>query len=177
MNHHCKPGLASFFFLGLTLSMFDAAICRADETATEAMLRTESLGELRLGLPEKDVLKLLGPPIKRSALVYQEADGNYVQDWHYPQKGIDLQMSAGGKKSGAKTIAMITASAPCNFATKKGIKIGSVESAVRKVYAEHADRESGNEPGIFVVGSIYGGIIFNFTEGKVSKIFFGAAAE
>jgi hypothetical protein len=27
------------------------------------------------------------------------------------------------------------------------------------------------------VGSIYGGIIFNFTEGKVSSIFFGAAAE
>jgi hypothetical protein len=27
------------------------------------------------------------------------------------------------------------------------------------------------------VVSVYGGIIFNFTGGKVSKIFFGAAAE
>ena len=27
------------------------------------------------------------------------------------------------------------------------------------------------------VGSIYGGIIFDFTEGKVSRMFFGAAAE
>jgi hypothetical protein len=161
----------------LVLNMFEAANCRADETATEAMLRAESLGGLRLGLPEKDVINLLGPPTKRSALVLQEADGNYVQDWDYPQKGIDLQMSAGGKKSGAKTVAMITASAPCTFATKKGIKIGSAESAVRKAYAEYADPESGNEPGIFVVGSVYGGIIFNFTEGKVSKIFFGAAAE
>jgi hypothetical protein len=26
------------------------------------------------------------------------------------------------------------------------------------------------------VGSVYGGIIFNFTKGKVSRIFFGAAA-
>jgi len=159
------------------LNMFDASTCRADEKATETMLRTESLGGLRLELPEKDVLKLLGPPAKRSALVLQEADGNYVQDWHYPQKGIDLQMSAGGKKSGAKTVASITASAPCPFATKKGIKIGDTESAARKAYAEYADRESGNEPGSFVVGSIYGGIIFNFTSGKVSKIFFGAAAE
>ena len=161
----------------LVLNLFDASNCRADEKATEAMLRAESLGGLRLGLPEKDVLKLLGPPTKSSALVYQAADGNYVQDWHYPQKGIDLQMSAGEKKSGAKTVASITASAPCTFATKKGIKIGDAESAARKVYAEYADRESGNEPGIFVVGSIYGGIIFNFTAGKVSKIFFGAAAE
>jgi hypothetical protein len=160
----------------LVLNIFDASNCRADEKATETMLRAESLGGLRLGLPEKDVLKLLGPPTKRSALVVQETDGNYVQDWYYPRKGIDLQMSA-GKKSGAKTVANIRASAPCTFATKKGIKIGDTESAARKAYAEYADRESGNEPGVLVVGSVYGGIIFNFTAGKVSSIFFGASAE
>jgi len=160
----------------LVLNMFDASNCRADETATEAMLRAESLGRLRLGLPEKDVLKLLGSPATRGELVFQEADGNYVQDWHYPDKGIDLWMSAGEKKSGAKTIASITASAPCTFATRKGIKIGDAESAARKAYTEHVDRES-SDPGTLVVGSIYGGIIFNFTEGKVSRIFFGAAAE
>ena len=161
----------------LVLNMFDASNCRAEETATEAMLRAESLGGLRLGLPEKDVLKLLGPPAKRGELVLQEADGNYVQDWHYPEKGIELLMSAGEKKSGVKTIANITASAPCTFATRKGIKIGDTESAARKAYAEHVDRETKAEPGILVVGSVYGGIIFNFTKGKVSRIFFGAAAE
>lgn len=161
----------------LVLGMFDASNCRADETATEAMLRAESLGGLRLGLPEKKVLQLLGSPATRGKLVLQEADGNYVQDWHYPGKGIELSMSAGEKKSGAKTIAGITASAPCTFATKKGIKIGDSESAARKAYAEHVDRETTAEPGVLVVGSIYGGIIFNFTGGKVTRIFFGAAAE
>jgi len=161
----------------LVLNMFDASNCRADETATEAMLRTERLGGLRLGLPEKDVLKLLGPPAKRGEWVFQEADGNYVQDWHYPNKGIELLMSGGEKKSGVKTIANITASAPCTFATRKGIKIGDAESAARKAYAEHVDRETKAELGILVVGSVYGGIIFNFTNGKVSRIFFGAAAE
>ena len=151
----------------LVLNMFDASNCRADETATEAMLRAESLGGLRLGLPEKDVLKLLGSPATRGKLVFQEADGNYVQDWHYPDKGIELLMSAGEKKSGVKTIANITASAPCTFATRKGIKIGDAESAARKAYAEHVDRET-SDPGTLVVGSIYGGIIFNFTEGKVA---------
>jgi len=99
----------------LVLNMFDASNCRADETVTEAMLRAESLGRLRLGLPEMDVLKLLGSPATRGELVFQEADGNYVQDWHYPDKGIELLMSAGEKKSGVKTIANITASAPCTF--------------------------------------------------------------
>ncbi len=43
----------------LALSMFGVSNSRAGETATDAMLRTESLGGLRLGLPEKDVVKLL----------------------------------------------------------------------------------------------------------------------
>src|SRR5207244_12243388 len=160
----------------LVLNMFDASNCCADETVTEAMLRAESLGRLRLGLPEMDVLKLLGSPATRGKLVFQEADGNYVRDWHYPDKGIELLMSAGEKKSGVKTIANMTASAPCTFATKKGIKIGDAESAARKGYTEHVDREAA-APGTIVVGSLYGGIIFNFNEGKVSRIFFGAAAE
>ena len=164
-------------FIGtLVLNMFGASNCRADEAAAEAMLRAERLGELRLGLPEKDVLKLLGSPATRGKLVFQEADGNYVQDWHYPDKGIELLMSAGEKKSGVKTIANMTVSAPCTYSTKKGIKIGDAESAARKAYTEHVDRET-SDPGTLVVGSIYGGIIFNFTDSKVSRIFFGAAAE
>jgi hypothetical protein len=161
----------------LALSLFAALDCRASETATAAMLRAESLGGLRLELPEKDVLKLLGPPAKRGAWVLQEIDSNYVQDWDYPSKGIELLMSAGVKKSGAKTVFHIMASAPCTLATRKGIKIGTAESVVRKAYAAHVDRETTDEPGTLVVGSIYGGIIFNFTGGKVSRIFFGAAAE
>jgi len=160
----------------LVFNVFDESICRADESAAEAMLSAERLGGLRLGLPEKDALKLLGSPATRGKLVFQEADGNYVENWHYPDKGIELLMSAGEKKSGRKTIANITASAPCTFATRKGIKIGDAESAARKAYTEHVDQET-SDPGTLVVGSVYSGIIFNFTAGKVSRIFFGAAAE
>jgi hypothetical protein len=151
------------------------ATCPAEDAAW-AMLKAERLGELRLELPEKDVIKLLGKPEKQGKVVRQEADGMHVQKWEYPTKGIELTMSA-EKKNGPKSIAIMIASAPCALATKKGIKIGSPESAARKAYAAHADRESPAEPGVFVAGSVYGGIIFNFTKGKVSRIFFGAAAE
>jgi len=160
----------------LVFNVFNESNFRADETVAEAMLSAERLGGLRLGLPEKDLLKLLGSPATRGKLVFQEADGNYVENWHYPDKGIELLMSAGEKKSGRKTIANITASAPCTFATRKGIKIGDAESAARTAYTEHVDRET-SDPGNLVVGSVYGGIIFSFTAGKVSRIFFGAAAE
>jgi hypothetical protein len=149
----------------------------ADEAATRAFLRKEGLGGLHLDQPAKDVIKLLGKPEKEGKLELQEADGNYVQTWSYASKGIDLVMSAGGRKSGAKTVASITARSPCDLATHCGIKIGSPESATRKAYAAYIDRDSPPTPGVFVVASIYGGIIFNFEHGKVSRIFFGAAAE
>ena len=156
-----------------------APVARAQEMskATQALLTAERFGGLRLGLSEPETRKLLGKPAKLGKLVNQEADGTYVQEWHYPAQGLDLVMTTGGKRNGAKSIASITAFAPNQRATKQGITIGSPESAVRKAYAAHVDRDTPAEPGVFVVGSIYGGIIFNFEKGKVSRIFFGAAAE
>jgi hypothetical protein len=167
--------------LALIWSVPGSPVIAADQdqraAATEAMLKAESAGILRLGLPEKDVLKALGKPEKQGKLILQGADGDYVQEWHYPSQGIEITMTAGEKKTGAKTIALFTITAPCDFATRQGIKIGSPEAAAKKAYAAFADRESPAEPGAFVAGSVYGGIIFNFSKGKVSRIFFGAAAE
>ncbi len=164
--------------IGLALScIVPAARAQEMSKATQALLDAETLGGLKLGLSEAATLKLLGKPSKQGALVKQEADGTWVQEWHYPAQGLDLTMTTGGKKTGAKSIAAFTATAPCAFATKQGVKVGSPESAVRKAYAAHVDRDSPAERGTFVVGSIYGGIIFHFEKGKVSRIFFGAAAE
>ncbi len=162
--------------LGFAALTAPSSAAEADQDAASKMLKAERLGELRLELPEKDVLKLLGKPEKQSKVVLQEADGMYVQTWSYPAKGLDLTMSA-EKKGGPKTIASITAFAPCDLSTKKGIKIGSTEGETRKAYAAWADRENASEKNTFIAGSVYGGIIFNFAKGKVSRIFFGAAAE
>ncbi|MDR3402776.1 MAG: hypothetical protein P4L99_09770 [Chthoniobacter sp.] len=163
--------------LALALVGLDTAAQAADEAAIRAFLQKEGLGGLHLDRPAKDVLHLLGKPGKEGKLALQAADGNYVQTWSYPAKGLQLVMSAGGKKDGAKTVASITAQAPCDLATHRGIKIGSPESAPRKAYADFADRDGPATPGAFVVASVYGGIIFHFEHGKVSRIFFGAAAE
>ena len=165
------------FFTALLLALTAAFSPLRAAGPSEAFLKAEHLGGLSLGTAEKDVLKLLGQPGKKTGLVLQEADGTFVQTWEYPAKGLSIVMSAGAKKTGAKTIATITAGAPCALATKAGIKIGSDAAAVRKAYAGHADKETPPTAGQFVVGSIYGGIIFNFDKGKVSRIFFGAAAE
>ncbi|MGB8169935.1 MAG: hypothetical protein WCF18_20700 [Chthoniobacteraceae bacterium] len=162
--------------LAVTFVVPLASPAQGPKPATEAMLQREHLGALKLGLSEKEVLKQLGKPEKQGALTSQEADGTYVQQWKYPSKGLSILMTTGEKKTGAKSIASFIATAGCTLATERGIKIGSSESAVRKAYGAFADSEhkAANE---FVAGSIYGGIIFDFEKGKVSRIFFGAAAE
>ena len=178
---HSRPGAfvsprRVIFAALLTLFASAAPVPLRAADATEKFLRSEQLGSLKLGLGEKDVLKLLGKPKKKGSLLLQEADGTWVQEWEYPAEGLSLLMSA-GKKAGAKAISSIKASAPCTLATKAGIKIGSPAAAVAKAYAGHLDKENPPTAQQLVVGSIYGGIIFDFEKGRVTSIFFGAAAE
>jgi hypothetical protein len=162
-----QPGEALTILIGtLVLNMFDASNCRADETVTEAMLQAESLGGLRLGLPEKDVLKLLRSPATRGELVFQEADGNYVQDWHYPDNGIELLMSAGEKKSGVKTIAKLPHPRRAPLRPERASRSGTRKAPRVRLTPSMFDRET-SDPGTLVVGSIYGGII-NLNNGGVS---------
>jgi hypothetical protein len=167
---------AFFIALAALLSFIVAALPAQAAEDPEAFLKSEQLGGLKLNLPEKDVLKLLGNPQKKGTLMFQEADGEWVQDWEYPDAGLSLTMSA-KKKGGAKTIAHITATAPCALATKAGIKIGSPAAEVSKVYKGHLDKENPPTPKHIVAGSIYGGLMFDLEKGKVTRIFIGAAAE
>lgn len=155
------------------------ALNAQNDEKTEAMLKAENLGGLTLDLSEKAVLEKLGKPEKKGKVVLQGADDMYVQTWDYPSKGLSLNMTS-AKKTGPMTVASFSAVAPCKSATAKGIAIGSPASAVRKAYGAFENQEEGKQLGksdIFVAGSIYGGIIFDFSGGKVTRIFFGAAAE
>jgi hypothetical protein len=162
----------------LWVSLITLPLLAQDDKATQ-LLAAESLGGIKLGLTEKKLVDLLGQPKKKTALTLMEATGDYYQTWRYPGKGLEITMSAGENKTGAKTVASFTASKGCSLTTTKGIKIDSSEADVRKAYGSFEDKEntSAANKNSFVAGSIYGGIIFTFKDNKVSSIFFGAAAE
>src|SRR5688572_19462889 len=132
-----RSGISAFtrraFFVALAalLPFIVAALPAQAADDPEAFLKSEQLGGLKLTMPEKAVLKLLGNPKKKGTLMYQDADGEWVQNWEYPDAGLSITMSA-KKKGGAKAIANITATAPCTLATKAGIKIGSAAAEVSK---------------------------------------------
>jgi hypothetical protein len=139
------------------------------------LLKEEHIGNFSLGLSEKEVVSSLNCPVLYGENQLWEADGLYHQEWTYVNCGLILDM-ASHRKDGTKSIESITLMAPGDLKTHYGIGIGSSEKEVMEMYKDYWNKVHSSE-NIFVAGSIYGGIIFTFEEGKVVNIFLGAAAE
>lgn len=162
----------------------DAEPNGVNEAELFAWLDDESIGPLREGMTASEVVDLLGQPSEKGEIFEEGATGLWVQEWKHPDKGVFLFMRAPTER-GAQTVGAITVKAPNEYATKRGIAVGSTRAAVEKAYGDVQDQDrvfdSGGEPdadaSTFVAGSIFGGIIFSFEAGKVSEIFMGAAAE
>lgn len=149
----------------------------ADEQ-TEAgfqLMKTELLGKLRFEMKASEVVKAYGKATTRGKMENWEGVGLYVQQWDYPELGVELQMAA-EKKDGVQTVYMIKATKRCKLSTTHGIHIGSTEKEVVEAYGKLRGEES--EAGkTFIAGSTVGGVIFGIKEGKVVDIFIGAASE
>jgi len=176
-----KHPLAMF---ALVCLLAPAALCIASNAnAAEGdpfpILREERIGDLRLGMLGDEVKRKVDCPLKRGREIIEGATGAYVEEWVYPKCGLWLGMSSEHKK-GRKAVRSIVITSPSTLQTKRGIHIGSTEQEVVEAYAGTQDEEgrSQSEKGKqFVAGSIYGGMIFHFAKGRVSKIFLGAGAE
>jgi hypothetical protein len=128
-------------------------------------------------MTEKEVNRIVRSAPRKDKEVFEGATGGYVQMWKYPDRGIVLAMGS-ARKGGPKGVNSIEIVAPCELATSRGIRIGSAESEVVKAYGKYRDREGATKKGvIFVAGSLYDGVIFDFRDGLVVRIFLGAAAE
>lgn len=139
------------------------------------LLQQESIGTLKIGLTEAKVRQAISCALQREPEQLWGADGAYHQKWKYPNCGLTLSMVS-EQRGAKKSIESITLNSPSRLSTKRGIRIGSPESSVVKAYKAEWNRAS-SKPGFFVAGSVYGGLIFQFKNGKVTQIFLGAAAE
>ncbi|MEE9905768.1 MAG: hypothetical protein K4305_10145 [Chlorobium sp.] len=146
-----------------------------------ALMQSERLGPLRLGLPAGQVLKALGKPDEKSECEVWAADGAEHQQWRYPAQGIVLGMVAEGAGN-VQQIDAITISAPCRFRTTRDMGIGSGRGAVLEAYRKEIAQPSGDSAvGIsndaVIAGSVYGGVVFTIKDNKVTGVFIGAGAE
>tara|TARA_B110000037_G_scaffold161873_1_gene182863 strand:+ start:50873 stop:51889 length:1017 start_codon:yes stop_codon:yes gene_type:complete len=143
------------------------------------------IGGLGLDASEVEVLAL-GEKEKLGALAkgkdeIWEAFGEAVQPWTFTGSGCSADMIS-GEIGGTKAVFSITIEAPSELKTERGIGIGSTKEEVVQAYADYKTEKEEAEHlaqggDKYLVGSIYGGMIFEFKAGKVSRIFLGAAAE
>ena len=159
----------------------DSTIVTIDSTQKDGLLdigfelmNTESLGDLKLELGTEKIKELFGEPQEKTKPEIMEVDGEYRQDWKYPTKGIELTLK--GEFDSTRTVEMITIKKPCELKTKKHIEIGSEYEKVQSAYLNKIDKSASNTETI-VVGTVYGGLVFNFEDKKVKSIFIGASAE
>ena len=151
------------------------------ESASEAtdpfeLMKSECFGQLKLDLTAAQVIEILGSPKTKGESNLWGADGLYHQDWYYPQQGITLNM-ASEKAQERQSVASIKLMSPSTLKTRRGIGIGDSYTKVMQAYKDEEERESSISSKSFVAGSIYGGLIFSFENGRVNEIFLGAAAE
>jgi len=139
------------------------------------LLEAERIGGFSLGLSEKEVIDSLNCPVLYGENQLWDADGLYHQNWKYSDCGLILDMTS-AEKNATKKVESITLIAPSKLKTRYGVGIGSTEKEVMEIYKDYWNKVHSSE-NIFVAGSIYGGVIFTFENGKVVNIFLGAATE
>jgi hypothetical protein len=166
-------GLAGLCALALSVSA--SAEQKSDEE-TFKLMKTETIGALRIGAPEAEVKRAIGAPPARTGEIFQAADARFVQRWSYARQGLTLRMGS-DKKGAPKEIDAIDCAARCTLKTTRGIGIGSTLADVQKAYSADFNKEESKLPELFVAGTIYGGLLLKFKGGKVGDMFLGAAAE
>jgi hypothetical protein len=105
-----------------------------------------------------------------------EATGLTHQRWEAKNCGLTLEAARQAPED-PWTVYSITQVAPGKLLTDKGIGLGAEESALRRAYVGVINTEESTPGERWVVGSIYGGVMFSVKAGRVTKIFIGAAAE
>jgi len=148
----------------------------ASGSNSDKLMQLEKLGEFKIGSSAARILEILGNPQTKSKNVFSEADGLYRQSWYYPKQGIIFQMVTENKNDTPK-VASIKLTLSSKLKTNRGIKIGDSYDKVVRLYGQYKDQENSVPFKRFVAGSIYGGLMFSFQNGRVVEIFLGAAAE
>lgn len=137
----------------------------------------ETLGPLRLGMREAELVAAIGEPPSRPPFQEMEATGERIAQWEWPSLGVSATMIDG---DGGAQIASIELSSPCTFLSGQGgIGIGA---AYDDVLAAYADVPGGEDPSPrtdasrerITIGNAYANLSFGFADGRVRDVHLGS---
>jgi hypothetical protein len=150
----------------------DAAVAAPDaEPDPTSILDTETIGGLKVGTDEKAIIAVLGAPKHKDKAEQEGATMDYVSDWTWPTASINMVSDTGKPPWKAR---LISISKTSTLETTQHIHLGSTRADVEKAY-KRSDEDDG-KPDQFLVGSIYGGLLFEFKKDRVVAISMGPFA-
>ncbi|NNE91668.1 MAG: hypothetical protein HKN23_08475 [Verrucomicrobiales bacterium] len=149
------------------------------------VMSDDSVAGIKIDSTEAEVMaaaeeKELGEVFKGKDEIW-EVFGQAVQTWMFPEAGLSMDMIS-DEIGGPKTVLSIRAKRPFAHSTSMGIRLGDPKSKVIEAYADFKTDEEELD-GFFegqdthLVGSIYGGMVFTFEDGKLAEMYLGASAE
>lgn len=139
------------------------------------LLNKERIGKLSIGMGLQQVHAILGGAASKTDLENWGADGRFYSTYSY-SSGLSLNMGSDDSTFLGASISSITVNPNCPYTTTRGIGVGNTFEETQNAYKDLIDPAESNDT-ILVAGSVYGGLIFNFKNGKVNRFFLGAAAE
>lgn len=140
------------------------------------LMETETIGDLKMGLTIDEVEAIVGEPSEITPFELWEVDGLEHQTRVYQNETIELDFVKSELEDDRIVSNRITISEGCKYKTSRNIGIGSTHEEVFQAY--EAEISTPEMTSTLIVGTIYGGIIFQFSEGsKVNNIFIGSSVE
>jgi|SRR6185312_1395249 len=146
---------------------------KGDDIGFELM-DSEKLGDIKIGMPKEQVIKLLGHPEIQTDTSIDQANAMLSQGWSYKKKGIAMSME--GESYAELKIMNIAITHPCTYKLKRRIGIGSTVQEIKDAYPRALNKEQSSDS-LILLGSVYGGIQFIIHNNKVDTLFIGATAE
>lgn len=135
---------------------------------------TETIGNIQCGERYERIVEIYGEPENETEPIFSDVDGATYIAADYISRGISITYLI--KEDSIKEVSDIEIVKPCELKTSRDVGIGSTYSEVKNAY-EGLTNNIGADSVTIIVGSIYGGLVFNFEDNKVSRVFIGASAE
>ncbi len=135
----------------------------------------DTLAGVSPGVSQDELEKRFGKPTSKSRLQEEQATGEHVSHWKWPD-GLSAMMSATSAK-GKLHARLLMLEAPSKLSTGRGIAIGSSRKQVEAAYAKEIDKQASTAEEV-IVGERLGGLRVSFdAQQRVRSLSLGSDGE
>ncbi|MCL6755417.1 hypothetical protein KBT16_32330 [Nostoc sp. CCCryo 231-06] len=129
-----------------------------DKSSKEAIdVSKISIGDIKLGMKEKDIIKKLGKPKSRTTKYDDVCYTSYITTWKY--NGLEIEGLSTSNNASKSEVHQISASSS-RYPTENGVKVGDRINTVQKAYSTLLSTID-SEKNLVYPNDAYGGLLFS----------------